>query len=115
MSANAISEFAAALDRGDELFARKRLDEKIAVLEEFNRLLVESVGDCILIVDGNGRVISINAPGRELLQVPSTESVLHRHWVTLFPDLDGKSIPGKLPTPNTRSTFQTTSKTLAGE
>src|SRR5690242_4851529 len=111
MSANANSEFAAALNRGEELLTRKRLDDRIAVLEEFNRLLVESVGDCILVVDSNGQVISINAPGRELLQVPSHQSVLQRHWLTLFPDLDGKSIPGKLPASNTRSTFQATSRT----
>ena len=115
MNATAISEFKAAVSRGNELLARKRLEEKIAVLEEFNRLLVESVGDCILTVDGSGQVLSINSAGRELLQIPSDSTVLGRHWATLFPDLDGKSPDGKLPHPNTRSTFQATSRTVAGE
>ncbi len=115
MNATAISDLDAALNRGDEQLARKRLVEKIAVLEEFNRLLVESVGDCILIVDSGGQVLSINASGRELLQVPGDELPLRRHWATLFPDLDSKSAWGKLPKPNTRSTFQASSRTPAGE
>src|SRR5262249_5284628 len=82
MSTSAVNEFTTALERGDELLTRKKLQEKIAVLEEFNRLLVESVGDCILIVDGSGRVLSINAAGRELLQLPPNQIVLHRHWTT---------------------------------
>src|SRR5436190_5982292 len=116
MNAAAISDFDAAITRGDELLVRKRLEEKIAVLEEFNRLLVESVGDCILIVDHGGQILSINAVGRELLQIPSDSTVLRRHWTTLFPDLDGKSAFGKLPQAHApRSTFQATSRTLSGE
>ena len=51
MNAAAITDFTAAIDHRDEVLARKRLEERVALLEEFNRLLVESSGDCILIVD----------------------------------------------------------------
>ena len=115
MSATVISEFTSALERGDELLTRKKFEEKIALLEEFNRLLVESVGDCILIIDGNGRVLSINAAGRELLQLAPNEMVLHRQWTTLFPGLDHKAATAKLPPAKTRLVIQATSRNPSGE
>src|SRR5215467_4974231 len=115
MNAAAITDFTAAIDHRDEVLARKRLEERVALLEEFNRLLVESSGDCILIVDSNGCIVSINAAGRELLGLRSEDVVLRRHWAELFPDLEGKTAPGRIRLSHTRSTFQATSRTRSGD
>src|SRR5688500_4203433 len=101
-----------AIQRRSELLARQRLEEKIAVLQEFNHLLVDLIDDCILMVDADGRVLSINPNGRRVLQLGSDDVVLKRHWPTLFPEFEGKNA---LPVPRLRKTFQATSRMRNGE
>ncbi|HTG43651.1 MAG TPA: PAS domain S-box protein, partial [Verrucomicrobiae bacterium] len=116
MNVSSIDEITlVGIERRDDLAARKKLEEKIAVLEEFNRLLVESTGDCILVVDAAGQVLSINKTGRELLQIPVDQEILVRHWTTLFPDFEARSALGREVIPKARSTFQASSRTGQGE
>ena len=47
-----------------EIARRKRLEEKLAFLQDYNELLVESTGDCILLVNEEGELRSVNSRGR---------------------------------------------------
>lgn len=101
------------LDRHHEAGLRRRLEDKLSLLQEFNDLLTESSGDCILVVDGDGIVLSINKTGRALLQIPADNSGLGRHWVELFDGLEAKTaLAGKVPLG--RSTFQAMSRLSDG-
>ena len=90
------------------------LEQKLSLLQEFNEFLIESSGDCIVVVDANGTVLSINKTGRELLQLSSPNIGIGRHWVELF-DGDEGSLSKKKEIPLGRSTFQTTSRTSDGK
>ena len=50
-----------------EIARRKRLEEKLAFLQDYNELLVESTGDCVLLVNAEGILRSVNSRGRKLL------------------------------------------------
>lgn len=89
---------------------RHRLDRKLALLREFNEMLLESSGDCILAVDPDGTVLSINKTGRELLDVGEDECLTGRHWVELFEGLEVKAGFPDVRVPKIRSTFQAISQ-----
>lgn len=105
------------LDRQHETGIRRRLEEKISLLQQFNELLVDSSGDCILVVNAEGVVLSMNKTGREALRGGPDEKSgegIGRHWVELFEGLDAKVSFAKLKIPKGRSTFQATSKANGG-
>src|SRR5688500_16067287 len=85
--------------------ADRRVEERLQFLEEFNRLLAESSGDCVLIVDRDGLVHTINRTGRELLELENGDG-LGRHWVELFQGFDSQVQLPKGKIPLGRSTFQ---------
>jgi PAS domain S-box-containing protein len=88
--------------------------ESVALLERLNELLIDCSGDCILLIDGEGLLQSINRSGRELLELDSAESMRGRHWVELFPGFETKARFNKLRPPSSRSTFQAASISKAG-
>ncbi|MGZ8939514.1 MAG: hypothetical protein ACXW32_09925, partial [Limisphaerales bacterium] len=53
------------LDGQHEAAGRRRLEEKVSLLQQFNELLIDSSGDCILVVDADGVVLSTNKTGRD--------------------------------------------------
>ena len=107
---NTTEDFGQSLDRQHESGIRRRLEEKLSLLQEFNDLLIESSGDCILVVDADGVVLSMNKTGRESLRCPTENGGLGRHWVELFEGLDTKVSFTDLKIPRGRSTFQATSR-----
>lgn len=123
MGGNAMIEISkqvgAKLKRKHESNRRRRMEEKLSLLQEFNELLTESSGDCILVVNGDGMVLSINKTGREVLQMAGENGVMNggvgRHWVELFDGLEAKSPVGIGRIPLGRSTFQAASRTAGGK
>jgi PAS domain S-box-containing protein len=87
---------------------------KLAMLERLNELLIDSSGDCILMVDSEGLVQSINRAGRELLQIDGNGGVTGKHWVELFRGLETKAHFNETRIPVSRSTFQAESRDKAG-
>ena len=109
------------VERQHETGVRRRLEDKLSLLKEFNELLVESSGDCIVVVDAEGLVLSMNRTGRELLQGGAKNGDaggIGRHWVELFDGLETtiRFTEAKIPKiPKGRSTFQASSKTTTGK
>ena len=98
-----------------ELSHRKRLQDKLSFLADLNHLIIESTGDCILLVDQDGRLQSINRTGCALLGIEDLAEWLDKPWTLLFPDADirsGRLIQG--PFVET-SRFEASSRTLSGE
>jgi PAS domain S-box-containing protein len=107
---NTTEDFAQSLDRQHESGIRRRLEEKLLLLQEFNDLLIESSGDCIMVVDAEGVVLSMNKTCTGELQAGNDNSGVGRHWVELFEGLDTKASFSELKVPKGRSTFQATSR-----
>jgi PAS domain S-box-containing protein len=94
----------------------RELKEHIALLREFNELLIESSGDCILLLDGDGLVLSINSSGSKRLNAHGT--VIGRHWVDLFDGLETLALQteDRMPrVPLGRATFQASSQGPEGQ
>jgi PAS domain S-box-containing protein len=103
--------FSRNLDLQSEISFRKRVEARAAFLEEFNRLLVESAGDCIVVVDDEGIVESINQTACRVLQAEQLASPAPYLWTSLFPELETRPFiaPGNLPL--ARTAFEATSRT----
>ena len=71
-----------------DISARRAAEEALRESEIFNRSIVESSRDCIKVLSLEGRLISINAKGRELLGVTELSQVLGRQWVEFWPIAD---------------------------
>ena len=88
--------------------------EREHLLERFNELLIESSRDCILLVDTEGLVLSINKVGRELLDLEPSAVATGRHWAELFRNLEtGTRFNARIPT--SRSTFHASSQNRQGD
>lgn len=85
-----------------------------AFLHELNELLMESCGDCIVVMDGRGAIISVNQIGRVMLELPPNDPVKGRHWVELFDGLETRAGNTEPRIPKGRSTFQATSRMRSG-
>lgn len=97
-----------------ETSLRKRVEARAAFLEDFNRLLIESTGDCILVIDPAGKVLTINQTGCRMLGTASAEA-LDRHWAQLFPELEVRPAADLHLLPKLREPIDASSKTAAGE
>ncbi len=71
-----------------DISSRRAADEALRESEIFNRSIVESSRDCIKVLSLDGRLLSINRKGRELLGVTDTSQILHRQWVDFWPEKD---------------------------
>lgn len=103
------------MERKMEAVMRSRLEERLSFLEEFSGLLIESSGDCIMVVDEEGLVQSVNPRGRELLELEGGNGGVGRHWVELFEGLETRSTVSDVRIPAGRSTFQATSQGSDGK
>jgi PAS domain S-box-containing protein len=67
-----------------DITARKRGEEALRQMEEINRRIVESTGDCVKILDLAGRLIYINPEGLRQLELEDASALLNRplgeHW-----------------------------------
>src|SRR5438105_3814782 len=98
----------------EQVALRRRLEDKLAFLEEYNRHLVESSGACIMLVNEEGLVQSLNRRARDLLEIAEHKNCLNVLWTSLFHDLDAKAVPAML-NAKMGCTFQASSRTLFGE
>lgn len=48
--------------------------------------LLENSGDCIKLLDREGRIININTPGLRLLEVPELQTVVGTEWASVWPE-----------------------------
>ena len=110
---DSLQNFDAKIDRHEANSSRRALEEKLSFHKDFNELLTEATGDCILVVDADGIVESINRTGCELLQITEGAGV-GRHWVELFEGLDSRGGLHRARIPLGRSTFQAVSRTVRG-
>jgi two-component system sensor histidine kinase PilS (NtrC family) len=57
-------------------------------LFELNESIIESIDAALITMDKDGRILSVNKSGTEILKV-AVEAVRGRSWLSVFPELDG--------------------------
>ncbi|HEU4935729.1 MAG TPA: PAS domain-containing protein [Vicinamibacterales bacterium] len=63
---------------------RKRAEEALRRAQELNRRIVDSTGDCVKILDLEGRLLYINPVGLRLMGIPDGDELLNRLLVEFF-------------------------------
>ena len=106
-------KFDADLDLA-EISSRRRAEARAGFLEDFNRLLVESTGDCIAVVNERGHVLSINQTSIRVLKVEDLAAGVSRPWTSLFPELETRPPMARLDLPPARTHFEATSRGREG-
>jgi PAS domain S-box-containing protein len=69
-----------------DVTARREAGEALRRSEEQKRRLIASSPDCLAELDLDGKVLFLNARGRELLEVEDDSEVLGRPWSELWPE-----------------------------
>jgi PAS domain S-box-containing protein len=64
-----------------DITERKKVEADLRASEEFNRNIVENSADCVKVLDNQGRLISMNTPGRRLMEVEDITPLLGTPWV----------------------------------
>ena len=59
-----------------DITERKRSEEALRQAEELNRRIVESTGDCVKILDLDGRLLYMNAAGLRMLEIADASELL---------------------------------------
>ncbi|HKE55958.1 MAG TPA: ABC transporter substrate binding protein [Pyrinomonadaceae bacterium] len=67
-----------------DITERKRALEALSDSEEFNRQIVESITDCIKILDLDGRIVYMSQNGRRLLEIDNIEPYLNTSWIDMW-------------------------------
>ncbi len=67
-----------------EMRVRRRREAELAALENFRGRLLDTSGECIQVLDLNGRVLSINAEGRRSLEIPKSLQLPSIVWPDLW-------------------------------
>jgi PAS domain S-box-containing protein len=62
----------------------KQNEEALRRSEEFNRRVLESSQDCIKILDLEGRLLYMNAPGQRLMELDDFESTKNSAWLSFW-------------------------------
>lgn len=70
------------------VFERDRANLALRESESLNRSVVESSADCIKILDLNGCLLTLNQPGRCLLEVEDCSSLLGLSWIEFWQEPD---------------------------
>jgi two-component system, LuxR family, sensor kinase FixL len=63
---------------------RARAEQQRQRTEELNRRLVDSTNDCVKILDLDGRLLSINRHGEDLLRACGFTTLIQRSWIDLW-------------------------------
>jgi PAS domain S-box-containing protein len=69
--------------------AQRQAEEAVAGLqqsESFNRSILDNSGDCIQVLEPDGRVVLMNRPGQLLMEIDEAASLQGEHWATLWSD-----------------------------
>ena len=84
--------------------------------EALNRSLLDSIPASVMGIDEQGTIVSMNAPGRRLVELDAETSVIGEHWSVLWPlpahDEINRAIASA--TGGTVATFVTMAPTFAG-
>ncbi len=67
---------------------RQRAEEDLRASEEFNRRILESAPDCIITLDLDGRLLSINTPGMRLMDADDVSSFEGADWLEFWRGAD---------------------------
>jgi PAS domain S-box-containing protein len=59
--------------------------------ERINRSILDNSGDCIQILEPDGRLVSMNRAGLRLMEVENFETYKARAWADLWPQTDGQA------------------------
>ncbi|MEH2184551.1 PAS domain-containing protein [Nostoc sp.] len=65
-------------------FERDRATLALRQSEAFNRSIVESISDCIKVLDLNGYLLTLNKPGQCLLEIEDSSSLIGALWVEFW-------------------------------
>ena len=64
---------------------RRDADVRLRVSEEFNRSLMDASPDCVKVLDLDGRVLHMNAPGLCAMEIDDLGAVSGQQWEALWP------------------------------
>lgn len=84
MAANAIENARLLHESQSELTLRRNTELALRQSEEFSRSIVENSADCIKVLDAEGRLVYMSAPGQRALGIEDMSSILGRHWVDFW-------------------------------
>jgi two-component system cell cycle sensor histidine kinase/response regulator CckA len=65
---------------------RRQSEEALRQAQELNRRIVDSTGDCVKILDLEGRLLYINPVGLRLMEIPDVSDLLNRSLAGFFQD-----------------------------
>lgn len=65
---------------------RKQYEDRIRESEEFNRSLMEGSADCIKVLDSDGQLRLMNAPGLCAMEIDDFAPLCGADWASLWPD-----------------------------
>lgn len=63
---------------------KKKVQEQLREESEFSRSVVDSSLDCIKVVDAKGRLLSMNAGGQQMMQIPDFSVCKMREWTSFW-------------------------------
>jgi two-component system, chemotaxis family, CheB/CheR fusion protein len=69
----------------EDVSERVRLGQELRTSEEFSRTVLESSPDCVKVLDGEGRLLTMNATGMCLLEIDDFSAFRGKEWGTLWP------------------------------
>jgi PAS domain S-box-containing protein len=79
----------AAVDaREQEIIQRKNVELRLRRTEELANKIVESSVDCVKVLDLEGRLEYMNAPGQKALEIEDMSQILGRGWIDFWSEED---------------------------
>jgi len=70
----------AILEVNTDITARKEAERALRASEEFNRSVLESSPDCIMVLDTGARIIFVTSGGQCLMEIEDTAAHTNRYW-----------------------------------
>jgi PAS domain S-box-containing protein len=64
-----------------DITERQLAEEALRSSEEFNRQIFESIADCVKVLDTDGRLLTMNTPGRCLLEIDDLTFFIGCQWI----------------------------------
>ena len=70
--------------------ASRQSEEALRASEAIKTQMIESSRDCIKVLDLEGRLLSMNAGGREALEICDFSTVVNKHWIDFWPNAEDR-------------------------
>lgn len=112
-----IATLNAALEqRQREMERRRQVEEKLRQTEALAESIVESSVDCVKVLDLEGRLLYLNSPGCQAMEIGRMEEIVGRRWSELWPESDRAGFEAALSDARRGSvgSFQGECRTLGG-